>query len=312
MFPTRGIAQKDLKSSAMLYMPKDPKGVYIIHHGTIFTNDMTPTNNSIIYDAIAKLFTQKGYIAVFPDYIGFGISYKTHFHPYLHKETLARNSFDLLEYLFEKNMIDDDMKIFSAGYSEGGFASLAFVELTQQHGIVLDSFSGAAPYNLTKNLHHLLENRIYKYPEYIAYIAYAYEKAYKLEGLVANLFKKIYANLTYQAFENRYSFERVHRIYPKEISRLFNLDFLQQDSTLLNDFKAKLKENSLHTFIPLGKTTLFSAKKDEIVNVKNSLEMYENLKKANVSNVKLVIDEEETASHFGSYAKFLKIVYNSL
>jgi len=143
LFKTQDTDKKSILSSAILYKSASPEGICFIHHGTIFTNDMAPTNNSVIYDAIAKLFTQKGYIAVFPDYIGFGVSYKTHFHPYLHKETLARNSFDLLEYLFEKKLIDDDMKIFSAGHSEGGFASLAFVELAQKNGIVIDSFSSS-------------------------------------------------------------------------------------------------------------------------------------------------------------------------
>ena len=310
IFKTKDTSQKIVESSAILYMPKNPIGVYFIHHGTIFTNDMAPTNNAVIYDTVAKLFVEKNYIVVFPDYIGFGISYETHFHPYLHKENLAKNSFGLLEHLLETNVIDSNLRIYSAGYSEGGYASLAFVELAQKNNIIIDSINGAAPYDIAESMSCLLEGSIYEYPEYISYIAHAYEKIYHLDGLVKNLFKSIYAQITYKAYEERYPFDRMHKIYPRELCRFIDFDFLYGESELMATFKSKLEENSLSSFVPIGKTTLFSARDDEIVNVNISIEMYKKRKSA--VNIDLKIDEDENSSHFGSYPKFLSLILKDL
>jgi len=312
IYKTKDINQNIIKSSAVLYMPKNPIGVYFIHHGTIFTNDMAPTNNTIIYNAIAKLFVDSGYMVVFPDYIGFGISYETHFHPYLHKESLAKNSLDLLEHLLEKNIIDANLKIYSTGYSEGGYASLAFVELAQKNRIIIDSINGAAPYNLVESLSYLIKDSMYEYPEYIAYTAYSYEKIYCLDGLVENMFKSIYAKVTLKAFKERYSFERIHKIYPKELSRLINFDFLYGESELMTVFKSKLKENSLISFVPQGKTLFFSARYDEIVDVNHSLKMYSHIKRDSAVKIDLIIDEDGDSSHFGSYGKFLSLIKKTL
>ena len=312
IFKTKDTNQNVTESSAMLYMPKNPTGIYFIHHGTIFTNDMAPTNNTNIYDTIAKLFIDSGYMVVFPDYIGFGISYETHFHPYLHKESLAKNSFDLLEYLLENNTIDSNLRIYSAGYSEGGYASLAFVELAQKNKIIINSINGAAPYNLVDSLHYLQKEALYEYPVYIAYIVCAYERIYHLDGLVENMFKSIYAKITSKAFKERYSFERIHKIYPKELSRLIDFNFLYGESELMAVFKSKLEENSLISFVAQGTTLLFSARYDEIVNVNHSLEMYKQIKRDNAVNIDLIIDEESSSSHFGSYGKFLNLIKRNL
>lgn len=307
IFKTEDTAGEIINSSAVLYTPIKPIGLIIVHHGTIFSNDMSPTKANM-YDSIAKLFLEKNYAVVFPDYIGFGISFSTNYHPYLHKKTLAQNSFNMLQYIYSHKLIGKDCKIISTGYSEGGYASLAFVELAQNHGIMIDSINGAAPYNILNTLNKALIHPVYEFPEYISYIAYAYEKIYKLDGLVNNLFKGIYPNITHRAYEGRYQFEMMHRIYPKEIDRFVNTEFLLGDSEIMQLFKSKLDENSLSSFIPKSNTVLFSARADEIVDVNITLETFNTMKENNALNVRLIIDDNKNNSHFNSYPEFLKTI----
>lgn len=308
IFDTLDISGKIIKSSAILYSAVNPVAIYFIHHGTIFTNDMSPSNASM-YDSIAKLFLDKNFSVIFPDYIGFGISYKSSYHPYLHKKSLATNSFDLLNYLYDNNIIDNDIKVISAGYSEGGYASLAFVELAQEHDIIINSINGAAPYDILDSLDKALVNHIYEFPEYISYVAYSYEKIYMLDDLVNNIFKSFYSKITHKAYRDNYTFERMHRIYPKEISRFVNIDFLNGESQLINHFKLKLKENSLKSFIPIGNTTFFSARHDEVVDVNVTIDIYKHMKESGALNLHLIIDEDMNSSHFNSYPKFLKSLF---
>jgi len=306
-FTTQDSFKKAVHSSAVLYTVENPIGTYFIHHGTIFTNDMAPTN-AIMYDAIANLFLKKRFNVVFPDYIGFGVSYENSFHPYLHKQTLAQNSLDLLYYLYEKNLINKESKILSAGYSEGGYASLAFVALAQKNSIIIDSINGAAPYDILKSLHNVLKQSTYAFPEFMSYTLHSYEKIYSLQGLTQNLLNGIYSKITYRAYEERFTFERMHRIYPNDISQLINLDFFYGESELINVFKAKLAENSLSTSMVTGNTIFFSSKYDEVVDVSVSKDIYQVFKKYADNKVTLIVDEDKTSHHFGSYPKFLKLV----
>ena len=311
IFNTTDTLENPIKSSAIVYSSRNASSVYFIHHGTIFTNDMTPTNANM-YDSIAKLFLDKNCTVIFPDYIGFGVSYNDTFHPYLHKKTLAQNSFDLLCHLYNENIISQDIKVFSAGYSEGGYASLAFVELAQQKNIIIDSINGAAPYDILETLSNSIKNTSYEYPEYFSYIAHSYENIYQLDGLLSNMFKGIYPKIIYKAYRDRYPYERMHKIFPKEISRYINIEFLHSEDGLSQLFKEKLQENSLKSFTPIGNTTLFSARSDEVVDVKTTISTYKYFKDRRKSNIFIKIDEESDSSHFNSYPKFLKLLVQSL
>ena len=311
VFKTQDTKGELIDSSAVFYKTINPIGLIIVHHGTIFSNNMAPTNVKN-YDSIAKLFLDKNYSVLFPDYIGFGVSFTTNYHPYLHKKSLSHNSYNLLLYLYNSNLIHKDCKIISAGYSEGGYASLAFVELAQNHGIMIDSINGAAPYNLFDTLYKGLQNPIYEFPEFIAYIIYSYEKIYKLDGLVNSLFKGGYPKITHRVFKHRFPFEIMHRIYPKEVVKFLDIEFLLGDSEIIQIFISKLKENSINKFVPKSNTILFSSRYDEIVDVTVTLDTFKMMKENNALSVNLIIDDDNNNCHFNSYPKFLKTVLMNL
>ncbi len=80
------------------------------------------------------LLASIGYIAVLPDYIGYGDS-TNELHPYVHAATLASATVDMnraaRKFLAGINRSTNG-QFFLTGYSEGGYATLATQRLMQQ------------------------------------------------------------------------------------------------------------------------------------------------------------------------------------
>jgi hypothetical protein len=83
----------------------------------------------------ALAFGTAGYITALPDYIGYGDS-GNHFHPYLHAKTLAAAVVNMLKAsktYCATNNIALSGKLFLAGYSEGGYATMAATKEIQEN-----------------------------------------------------------------------------------------------------------------------------------------------------------------------------------
>ena len=55
-----------IDSSAILYTVAKPHYLIVVHHGTIFSNDMAPSQ-APMYDQIAELFLKRNCSVIFPD-----------------------------------------------------------------------------------------------------------------------------------------------------------------------------------------------------------------------------------------------------
>lgn len=124
--------------SAVLYIPvaalngtKNLTGICLTNHGTIASNAECPT---MIAQAEAAL-TWKNYAVVMPDYYGFGASADRP-QAYLDAETTARGNIDA--YLAAVQLMEDrevsiPSKLYSFGYSQGGFNSMANLKYVSKH-----------------------------------------------------------------------------------------------------------------------------------------------------------------------------------
>jgi hypothetical protein len=115
------------------------KGVILYFHPTIFApNSLSDKTNNNADDIVyASVYATQGYIVVLPDYNGNGID-SVHVHPYvlypyintlnsLHMLTAVRNTINNIAFL-DKN---EEVPLFTAGYSEGGAYSIWFSRLSQ-------------------------------------------------------------------------------------------------------------------------------------------------------------------------------------
>ena len=124
------------------------KGVVTYFHGTTFDKSMTGSS----YDGngetrlVAEVFASQGYIVVIPDYVGQGVDDWADVHPYvLYPKVSAKTAVDMLaavaptirdQYGLDAASV---LKLFSAGYSEGGAYSLWFASYLHEKPDQLDA-----------------------------------------------------------------------------------------------------------------------------------------------------------------------------
>jgi acetyl esterase/lipase len=124
------------------------KGVIVYFHGTSFSKQgIGSTFSSGETQLCAQLFASQGYVVLIPDYVGQGSDW-ANVHPYvLYPKVSAQTAVDMLSAVRSVVQSSYDfaedappLKLFSAGYSEGGAYSLWFNAYLRQQPEVLDSF----------------------------------------------------------------------------------------------------------------------------------------------------------------------------
>lgn len=132
-------------------------------HATTFHDDQAPSNKVEAVEPPLVL-ASLGYIVVSPDYVGFGVA-KGQEHPYL---TAAPTASAVLDFLHaaqrwrEQTGVADNGQLFLAGYSEGGYATLAAHQAIHRQGGELKaslqaSLPGAGPLDVVETLDEQLD-----------------------------------------------------------------------------------------------------------------------------------------------------------
>ena len=127
-------------------------------HATTFKDAFAPTNKVEAVEPPIVL-SSLGYIVLSPDNVGFGAS-KGVEHPYLTSTPTARAVIDLLtaaQTWRSQNGVADNGQLFLAGYSEGGYATMAAQRAIELAGGALKTqlqatVPGAGPYDVQETL----------------------------------------------------------------------------------------------------------------------------------------------------------------
>ena len=132
-------------------------------HASTFRNNQAP---SIKVEAVEPplVLASLGYIVVSPDYVGFGTSYGVE-HPYLTSSPSSRAVIDMLsaaQTWRRQAGVADNGQLFLAGYSEGGYATMAAHRAIHQQGGELKTqlqaaVPGAGPYDVQETLDEQLD-----------------------------------------------------------------------------------------------------------------------------------------------------------
>ena len=139
-------------------------------HGTLFKNAQAPSNHAVAAEA-AVMMASLGYLVVAADYVGYGASAGAA-HPYLMAAPSAAAVLDLLTAARtwqRAHGIADNGQLFLAGYSEGGYVTLAAHRAMQAGNSphlrsLVASVAGAGPYHLDITMDALLRNVRDKHP----------------------------------------------------------------------------------------------------------------------------------------------------
>lgn len=157
----------EVRASGLISVPQKTAGsaspVLSYQHGTIFRDAETPSNNAVAGE-VAVVLASLGYVVVAPDYVGFGTSRGAP-HPYLLATPTAAAVNDFLtasKVWREENKVLDNGQLFLAGYSEGGYATMAAHRELQASGSAHLSnlrmaVVGAGPYDVQTTLDGLID-----------------------------------------------------------------------------------------------------------------------------------------------------------
>ncbi len=278
-YGTIDVDGKSMSASGLLAVPSKGAGVksplLSYQHGTIFLNGQAPSLSVLSATGIMTL-AGKGYIVSAPDYIGYGESSHKN-HPYMHASSLASASVDMLkasnEFL-KKNNIKTNSQLFLAGYSEGGYATLALQKSIQENHAseftVTASAAGAGPFDLVETAKTLSNKVTNQKPAYMSFLLKSYDDVYGLNK-VSEMFQSQYVNAINSVFNGANSSGVINSQLTSTTSALFKAPFLNVlQGTGSHAITDKLALNALYDWKPSAPTRFYHSQNDEIVPYHNA------------------------------------------
>lgn len=282
-----------VEASGIFFLPRKKEKEFPMicyHHGTQVVKERNITFAG--EQAICIAFSTSGYMVAFPDYIGLGNSKKTHL--YLHVETEASASIDLLRAVKELILKEDAKQskyLFLTGYSQGGHATLATLKVMQEKYPTEFNVTASAPMSGAYDLGGVQSEVMFKpysHPGYLPYLMYSYQEVYKCFKDENCSFKAPYAAMLPPLYDGKHSMSDINKVMPEVPKDILTDEFLLGLSN--NEkfpFKLAIAENSVHNWKPETPVLFCYCKADEQVNYKNAIIASDVMKSKGAKNIKL-------------------------
>jgi len=304
------IGNKVIVSGALL-VPQGSNNLPLvsIQHGTQTKRDLvasvSPINST--EGIVGLIMASMGYLAVVPDYLGFGVS--NVMHPYIHAKSLIPCIIDLMragKTYSSENQIALDGRIFLTGYSEGGYASLVTQkEIEENHTSEFNLTAVApmsGPYDLYGMMQTLFQTGQYNHTAYVAYILTAYNEIYGWNRL-NDFFNAPYSSIVHNLFDGSKTFSEVVNQLPSTFSALM-------DSTFVNNvrsgnelaFITAMQENTLLNWVPQTPINFFHGDADDISPYQHALTAVNRFTSNGATNIQLTTIPGGTHESSGPYA----------
>ena len=275
-----------INASGLVCLPATRSGgrpVLSYQHGTIFQDSDAPSSFITSSEGlVGAVFAAIGYIVVMPDYIGYGDSTAL-MHPFVHAATLASATVDMnraAQVFFKEPGISavTNGQLFLAGYSEGGYATLATQRLMEQslraEFPITASEPGAGPYDLSSTTQTILELATLPQPAFVGFFLVAYDSIYNSPSQLAYYFSSAYAPFVASYFGGSYSRGQISAALGGSnvptvtlFNPVFIASFLGTGEAVL---KAHIAENNIYNWAPAVPTRLFQGQNDDIVPYANT------------------------------------------
>lgn len=315
-YTTQNVDNKAIQASGALIIPITNKPLPLIshQHGTITDNKHAPSNygSGSESSTFGTVLASSGFIVAAPDYIGYGAS-KEVAHPYEHASSLASASLDMLrasKEFFAKNGIQFTNQLFLAGYSEGGYATMALHKLIEEEHAgeftVTASAPAAGAYNKTAFAKDILaSDKPLDFINSYLWVLQTYNTVYSLNRPIPSFLNQPYAN----AVASKGVAAEVSK-YPKELfTQQFRQDILaNKDMAMLNAFQ----DNDIYDWKPVAPVLLVHGTQDDFVPFYNSQSAYEAMQANGATQVQLkAIEGGNHFSSVGPYTLEMFVFFNS-
>lgn len=259
-----------------------------IQHGMILSDTQAPSFHVQTYSE-AVIAASLGYIVIEADYIGYGES-TDQVHPYVEKETLSGAAIDLLrasKIWLKEQSITDNGQLFIAGYSEGGYATLAMQKRIQEElsdeFTVTASVPAQSAYDLVRSAAFKLTDPISTFLFY-GHMIQAYDEIYDL-----NLLAEMNEGKDLNVVDPDSFMSFFFPVSTSSAISFFNKEFLDKfNKGQLPALSQKLLENSVHDWIPTAPTRFYQGRADDIVAFEPVVELVQEMKDKGAKDVELV------------------------
>jgi pimeloyl-ACP methyl ester carboxylesterase len=255
---------KTIQLSGLLALPRDvvPRRLVSFQHGTSTTRTAVPSQLDGTGLAAAIAFAGNGYALIAPDYPGMGDSPGRH--PYYVADAIGPAVAGMIEASQRVPGVPNG-PVFLSGFSEGGWASLAALQVLESRGKpVLGSAQVAGAYDLRHvSLPAALQGGAPSHSLYLAYAAWG-QAAYYNHPLDSVLTPE-YAQVVERVFAGAKPKEIVSSL-PPEPRRMFNQKFLDAfDRNEAHWYLDSFAANSLVDVTPRAPVRLYYGSKDQDV-----------------------------------------------
>ena len=284
-YKTPDLSNVLVNASGLVCLPKGkvgPSPLLSYQHGTIFTQAETPSHSNSGYFGYGAASASFGYITAVPDYLGYGVSSSMP-HPYVHAKSLSSTVINMLratKHFLALPSINraTNGQLFLAGYSEGGYATLAAqktIELTlASEFIVTASEPGAGPYDVTGTVRmQSLSPTIFD-PSAGALLIKSYDTIYNKPSQIDRYFTPGPAGLMATLFSGAFNGNGIATAlggYNIRTNSLFNQAFLDgYNGAGEVTTKAFVAENDIYNWKPSASTFLFHGEMDDVVPYANT------------------------------------------
>ena len=274
---------RNVKTDGILLLPKNADSVYFISyfHGTVIPLDVFGVKKSVpsLYNLqksdffevrnIALAWASAGYTVFMPDYIGYGSTSKEE-HPYIYYPELFKSCIDGMKACktyFNDQHLTYDNRIFLAGWSQGGGASLSSHKYTQEgysnEFQVVASSSLAGPHDCKEFLFDVFRNKDKEYP-----LVNIYSWALYSINTFSGLKRPNDQIWTYPVYDQASSFNPPSKIPSKLIRESFMHKLLSgEDTGMLTEINKNVFSEG---WTPVGKVFLHHGDADDVVPYFNS------------------------------------------
>lgn len=232
------------------------------------------------------LFGGLGFVTLMPDYVGMGDG--NGFQTYVHKET-SISALEDMRLAFKDWALENEVKLndqlFINGYSQGGYAAMAYHQYMQEtygEESVTAAAHNAGPYSLSGVMRDLiLIDSAYQYPAYIPNTFLGMNEVLELFDDLEEFFKpayvpdiELYYNGEIELIElNARIIDSLESIYGASVAGQMIKDevFAEIENNPDHFVNELLRDNDVLNWAPKSPTRLFYCKADDQVPYKNSL-----------------------------------------
>jgi hypothetical protein len=251
--------------------------VVVYHHGT-FTQDARAPSNLGFETILGFAYSSDGYVAVLPDYLGFGAN--PGFHPYVHAATEASASVDLLRAarsLLASAHFPLNGQVFLTGYSQGGHAVMATLReiernYAEEFNVVM-TVAGSGPYSVSGVQYDFTTgNPLYPSRAYLPYVLTGYQTVYgNLYSDLSEVYVPPYDTLIPELFNRENTIGEIESALPTAWQEIFQPDFMEAITSDPNHpVRIALADNDLLDFTPQSRVLLVYCSEDEQVSPVNA------------------------------------------